>query len=89
MIGIDERAPDADRSGARWGHFGTGDRVLVFGEPDPATGWSLVRRGTVTEVGHASIGVDFDAAGRAVFTAADQVRISHVAGSCRCVVALS
>ncbi|RSM46012.1 hypothetical protein DMA12_12040 [Amycolatopsis balhimycina DSM 5908] len=76
---------DADRRR----HFGTGDRVLVFGEPDPVTGWSLVRRGVVTDVGHESIGVDFGATGPEVFTAADRIRISHVAGSCRCVVALS
>ncbi len=75
-------------NGGRWDHFGAGDRVLVFGEPDPATGWSLVRRGAVTEVHAESISVDFGAAGRSVFTVADRIRISHVAGSCLCVVAL-
>ncbi|MEU0795262.1 hypothetical protein ABZ342_34800 [Amycolatopsis sp. NPDC005961] len=74
--------------GGRWHHFATGDRVLVFDEPDPATGWSAVRRGTVTESGPESIEVDFGAAGQAAFTTADRIRISHVAGSCRCVVAL-
>ncbi|MEV7045238.1 hypothetical protein [Amycolatopsis sp. NPDC051061] len=78
----------SDVDGGRWRHFGPGDRVLVFGAPDPATGWSLVRRGAVTDVSAESIGVDFGAAGQAVFTAGDGVRISHVAGSCRCVVAL-
>ncbi len=77
---------DADRG--RWSHFGPGDRVLVFGAPDPATGRSLVRRGAVTDVSGESIGVDFGAAGQAVFTADDGIRLSHVAGSCRCVVAL-
>lgn len=77
-----------DVDGGRWSHFAPGDRVLVFGEPDPATGWSRVRRGTVTDVARDGIGVDFGAAGRTVYAAADRIRISHVAGSCRCVVAL-
>lgn len=77
-----------DLDGGRWHHFGPGDRVLVFGEPDPATGRSLVRRGEVTDVSPEHLAVDFGAAGRATFTAADRIRVSHVAGSCRCVVAL-
>ncbi|WP_410672109.1 hypothetical protein [Amycolatopsis sp. cmx-4-68] len=75
-------------NGGYWSHFAPGDRVLVFGEPDPATGWSPVRRGAVTDVSPEGISVDFGTAGEAVFTAADRIRISHGAGACRCVVAL-
>ncbi|MFJ7213431.1 hypothetical protein [Amycolatopsis sp. NPDC098790] len=74
--------------GSCWNHFAAGDRVLVFGAPDPETGRSLVRRATVTATSGDRVGVDFDAGGDAEYTPADGVRLSHANGSCRNVVAL-
>lgn len=82
------RAFTATLTGGYWSHFATGDQVLVFGEPDPETGRSLVRRGTVAAVADDRIGVDFGAGDEAEFTPADGVRLSHANGSCRSVVAL-
>jgi hypothetical protein len=76
--------------GGYWNHFASGDRVLVFGEPDPVNGRRQVRRGTVVDTAPSdTIRIDFGHAGRGKFSPADQVQVNHVAGTCRCVVAIS
>ena len=76
--------------GGCWNHFAPGDRVLVFGEPDPATGSRRVRRGTVLEPPSPDIiRIDFGDEGQGEFSPADPVRVHHVAGTCPCVVAHS
>lgn len=71
-------------------HFAAGDRVLVFGAPDPATGSRRVRRGTVlAPLSPDTIRIGFGAEGHGEFSPADRVRVTHVAGTCRCVVAIS
>ncbi len=73
-----------------WNHFAPGDRVLVFGAPDPATGSRRVRRGTVLEpLSPDLIRIDFGSEGHDEFAPADPVRVCHVAGTCRCVVTIS
>lgn len=72
-----------------WKHFAPGDRVLVFGEPDPVTGSRRVRRGTVHEPPSPEIiRIDFGDEGHREFSPADPVRVNHVAGTCPCVVTL-
>jgi hypothetical protein len=39
-----------DFNGWRWNHFRCGDRVLLLGPPDPASGTRVAGYGTVTEV---------------------------------------
>jgi hypothetical protein len=76
--------------GGNWNHFAQGDRVLVFGEPDPANGSRRVRRGTV--LGPLSldiIRIDFGSEGHGEFSPADPIRVHHVAGTCQCVAAIS
>lgn len=76
--------------GSYWNHFAPGDRVLVFGEPDPVHGRRRVRRGTVLEPRSPDIiRIDFGAEGPGEFSSADPIRVSHAAGACRCVVAIS
>jgi hypothetical protein len=75
--------------GGYWHHFAPGDRVLVFGEPDPANGSRRVRRGTV--LGPLSpdiIRVDFAGEEHGEYSPADPVRVHHAAGTCQCVVAI-
>jgi hypothetical protein len=61
----------------------------VFGEPDPADGTRRVRRGTVAGLAPADIiEVALQGQGCEKFSPADQVRISHAAGACRCVSVL-
>jgi hypothetical protein len=70
-----------------WSHFAPGDRVLVFGAPDPANGRRRVRRGTVLDPPSPDvIGIAFEDEEHGEFSPADPVRISHAAGACRCVV---
>jgi hypothetical protein len=77
-------------SGGYWKHFAQGDRVLVFGEPDPANGSRRVRRGIVIDPPSPDIiRIDFGGEGHGEFSAADPVRVSHVAGTCPCVVVIS
>ncbi len=76
--------------GGHWSHFAQGDRVLVFEELDPANGSRRVRRGTV----HAPpsldlIRIDFRGGGHREISPADPVQVTHVAGTCHCVVAIS
>lgn len=76
--------------GSRWNHFAKGDRVLVFGKPDPANGSRRVRRGTVLAPPSAEIiEIGFGDEGNEEFSPADPVRVSHAAGACKCVVAIS
>ncbi|MEA5362519.1 hypothetical protein VA596_23485 [Amycolatopsis sp., V23-08] len=76
--------------GGYWSHFAQGDRVLVFGAPDPATGRRRVRRGTVlSPPSPGVITIDFGNGEHGELSAADGVQVSHAAGACRCVVALS
>jgi hypothetical protein len=76
--------------GGYWNHFAQGDRVLVFGEPDPANGSRRVRRGTVLDPPSLEIiRIDFGDEGHGEFSPADPVRVSHAAGACPCVVAIS
>lgn len=80
----------SDSAGGCWNHFAPGDRVLVFGAPDPATGSRRVRRGTVlAPLSPDIIRMDFGGEGHGEFSPADPVRIYHVAGTCRCVVTIS
>ena len=73
-----------------WNHFAQGDRVLVFGEPDPANGSRRVRRGTVLDPPSLDIiRIDFGGERHEEFSPADPVRVSHAAGACRCVAAIS
>ncbi|WP_410627023.1 hypothetical protein [Amycolatopsis sp. cmx-8-4] len=75
--------------GGYWNHFAEGDRVLVFGEPDPANGSRRVRRGTVLAPPSAEIiEIGFGDEGDEEFSPADPVHVSHAAGACRCVVAI-
>jgi hypothetical protein len=77
-------------NGGYWSHFAQSDRVLVFGEPDPANGCRRVRRGMVIDPPSLDIiRIDFAGEGRGEFSPADPVRVSHVAGACQCVVAIS
>jgi hypothetical protein len=76
--------------GGYWSHFARGDRVLVFGEPDPANGSRRVRRGTVLSLPSPDIiTIDFGNEEHGELSPADPVRVSHAAGACRCVVAIS
>jgi hypothetical protein len=75
--------------GGYWNHFAQGDRVLVFGEPDPANGSRRVRRGTVLALSPDIIRIDFGHEEHGEFSPADPVRVHHVAGTCPCVVAIS
>ncbi|MEV4316765.1 hypothetical protein [Actinocrispum sp. NPDC049592] len=76
--------------GGYWDHFAQGDRVLVFGEPDPTNGSRRVRRGTVLVPSSPdTIRIDFGGEDRGEFSPADPVRVSHAAGTCQCVVAIS
>lgn len=76
--------------GGYWNHFAQGDRVLVFGESDPANGSRRVRRGTVLDPPPLDIiRIDFGGEGHGEFSPADPVRINHAAGACQCVVAIS
>jgi hypothetical protein len=73
-----------------WNHFAQGDRVLLFGEPDPANGSRRVRRGTVIDPPSPDIiRIAFAGDGRGEFSSADPVRVHHAAGTCRCVVVIS
>lgn len=75
--------------GGYWNHFAQGDRVLVFGEPDPANGSRRVRRGTVLDLHSPDIiRIDFEGEGHGEFSPADPVRINHAAGACPCVQAI-
>lgn len=77
-------------NGGYWSHFASGDRVIVFGEPDPANGRCRVRRGTVVDTDPIDIiRIDFGSDGRESFSSADQVRVNHVAGTCHCVTVMS
>lgn len=72
-----------------WDHFAQGDRVWVFEELDPAKGIRRVRRGTVHESPTPDVvRVDLEGEGLREFSPADPVRLSHVAGACRCVAAI-
>jgi len=83
-------APWSTLASGHWNHFAEGDRVLVFGEPDPANGSRRVRRGRVLAPPSAEIiKIDFENAGQEEFSRADPVHVSHAAGACRCVVAIS
>jgi hypothetical protein len=76
--------------GGYWNHFAQGDRVLVFGKPDPANGSRRVQRGTVLDPPSLDIiRIDFGGEGHGEFSPADPVRVNHVAGTCQCVVVLS
>ncbi|WP_284747875.1 hypothetical protein [Amycolatopsis sp. RTGN1] len=76
--------------GGYWNHFAQGDRVLVFGEPDPVNGSRRVQRGTVLEPSSPDIiRIDFGDEGCGEYSSADPVRVNHVAGTCPCVVTLS
>ncbi|WP_328453019.1 hypothetical protein [Amycolatopsis sp. NBC_00438] len=76
--------------GGYWNHFTPGDRVLVFGEPDPVNGRRRVRRGTVLDLSSPdAIRIDFGGEAREEFSPADPVRVNHAAGACQCVVAIS
>jgi hypothetical protein len=76
--------------GGNWNHFAQGDRVLVFDEPDPANGMRRVRRGTVHDPPSPDIiRIDFGAEGHREISSADPVQVTHVAGTCHCVVAIS
>ncbi|MFG1645845.1 hypothetical protein ACGFMK_36675 [Amycolatopsis sp. NPDC049252] len=76
--------------GGYWNHFAPGDRVLVFGAPDPANGRRRVRRGTVLDVPSPDvIRIGFGGEAREEFSPADPVRVHHAAGACRCVAAIS
>ena len=71
-------------------HFAQGDRVLVFGEPDPANGSRRVRRGTVLDpLSPDIIRIDFGGGEHGEFSPADPVQVTHVAGTCHCVVTIS
>jgi hypothetical protein len=71
-------------------HFAPGDRVLVFGAPDPANGRRRVRRGTVLDPPSPGvIGIAFEDGEHGQFSPADPVRVSHAAGACRCVTPIS
>jgi hypothetical protein len=73
-----------------WSHFTPGDRVLVFGAPDPANGRRRVRRGTVLAPPSPDIiGIAFEDGEHGRYSPADPVRVSHAAGACRCVVTMS
>jgi hypothetical protein len=75
--------------GGYWNHFAQGDRVLVFGEPDPANGSRRVRRGTVLDLLSPDIiTIDFGGEGHGGFSPADPVRINHAGGTCPCVEAI-
>ncbi|WP_326952797.1 hypothetical protein [Amycolatopsis sp. NBC_01286] len=77
-------------NGGCWNHFAPGDRVVVFGEPDPATGSRRVRRGTVLDpLSPDLIRIDFGGEGHGEFSPANPVRVCHVAGTCQCVVKIS
>ncbi|GLY38020.1 hypothetical protein Amsp01_040440 [Amycolatopsis sp. NBRC 101858] len=94
MTEIDDRAFTAaarsTRQGGYWSHFAPGDRVLVFGEPDPVNGRRRVRRGTVLEPPSPDvIRIGFGDEEYGEFSSADPVRVNHVAGTCPCVVVLS
>jgi hypothetical protein len=79
----------ADSTGGHWNHFAEGDRVLVFGKPDP-NGTRRVRRGTVLAPPSAEIiKIGFENEGHEEFSPADPVHVSHAAGACQCVVAIS
>ena len=83
---VTSRTPE----GSYWNHFAPGDRVLVFGEPDPVHGRRRVRRGTVLDpLSPDMIRMDFGDEGCGEFSPADPIRVSHAAGACRCVVAIS
>jgi hypothetical protein len=88
-----QQALTATRSthdGSHWNHFAEGDRVLVFGAPDPANGSRRVRRGTVLAPPSAEIiKIGFGNEEYEELSPADPVRVSHAAGACRCVVAIS
>jgi hypothetical protein len=76
--------------GGYWNHFAQGDRVLVFDELDPANGIRRVRRGTVHDPPSLDIiRIDFGGEGHREISSADPVQITHVAGTCHCVVAIS
>jgi len=76
--------------GDYWNHFAQSDRVLVFGEPDPANRSRRVRRGTVLDpVSLDIIRIDFRGEEHGEFSPADPVQINHAAGTCHCVVAIS
>ncbi|WIY00838.1 hypothetical protein QRX60_43435 [Amycolatopsis mongoliensis] len=76
--------------GGHWNHFAEGDRVLVFGKPDPASGSRRVRRGTVLAPPSAEIiKIGFGNEEYEELSPADPVHVSHAAGACRCVVAIS
>ncbi|MFJ1764734.1 hypothetical protein ACIOD2_30725 [Amycolatopsis sp. NPDC088138] len=88
MLGTEDPARAAAKDG-HWSHFAQGDRVLVFGAPDPSTGSRRVRRGTVLSPPSPDlITIDFGNEEYGELSPADPVRVSHAAGACRCVVAL-
>ncbi|WP_329047364.1 hypothetical protein OG738_34695 [Amycolatopsis sp. NBC_01488] len=73
-----------------WDHFAQGDRVLVFGEPDPANGSRRVRRGTVLDPpSPETIRIAFEGEEHGEFSPVDPVRVTHAAGACQCVVAIA
>ena len=83
-------AVKSTHEGGSWNHFARGDRVLVFGEPDPANRSRRVRRGTVLDpVSLDIIRIDFGDEGHEEFSPTDPVQINHAAGTCHCVVAIA
>lgn len=74
-----------DFNGWEWSHFQPRDRVVVFGAPDPETGFRWVRRGTVTAVDPlGTIDVLLDDGTEHCGDPDTEGQISHLSGGCRC-----
>lgn len=74
-----------DFNGWEQSHFRPGDRVIVFGAPDPETASRRVRRGTVTAVDPlGTINVLLDDGTEHHRKPDTEGQISHLSGGCRC-----